>query len=139
MSLYVLDTDILTLLQENHPAVVQQVATHRPDELAITVISVEEQLGGWYTQLRRARTREALAQVYERLARNVQSLARLPILSVTEAAIQRFEQLHALRLNVAGNDLRIAAITLEHGGTLVTRNLADFRRVPGLVIENWAV
>ncbi len=36
-------------------------------------------------------------------------------------------------------DLRIAAITLEHGGVLVTRNVRDFQDIPGLAIENWAL
>jgi tRNA(fMet)-specific endonuclease VapC len=138
MSLYVLDTDILTLLQDAEPAVVQRVAAHPPDELVITVISVEEQLSGWFTQLRRARAPGVLAQVYQRLTRNVQFLSRLAILSFTEEAIHRFGQLQALRLNVAANDLRIAAIALEQGATLVTRNVRDFQRIPGLSFENWA-
>ena len=36
-------------------------------------------------------------------------------------------------------DLRIAAITLENSGVLVTRNLRDFQRIPNLVVEDWAV
>jgi tRNA(fMet)-specific endonuclease VapC len=42
-------------------------------------------------------------------------------------------------LNVLKNDLRIAAVTLEHGGILVSRNLRDFQRVPGLQVEDWTV
>ena len=62
----------------------------------------------------------------------------IPVLSFTEGAIARFEQLKNLKLNVKHMDLRIAAITLEHGGTLVTRNLRDFRDVPSLAIEDWS-
>jgi predicted nucleic acid-binding protein len=43
-----------------------------------------------------------------------------------------------MRLNIRSMDLRIAAIALEHGGTVVTRNLRAFRRVHGLAVENWA-
>ncbi len=34
-------------------------------------------------------------------------------------------------------DLKIAAITLAHDALLLTRNIADFERVPGLRAENW--
>jgi tRNA(fMet)-specific endonuclease VapC len=65
-------------------------------------------------------------------------LSHFRILSLTEAAISRYEQLKALKLGTKKMDLRIAAITLEHGGRLVTRNVRDFRDIPGLVIEDWA-
>ena len=89
MSCYVLDTDTLSLLQDGQSAVVTCVAAHRPDEIAISVISVEEQLSGWYRQLRKAKETKELAKVYDRLTAAVRSLSRLPILSFSEAAIQR--------------------------------------------------
>jgi len=139
MNLYVLDTDILTLLLSGDPVVRQRAAEHDPAELAITVISVEEQLTGWYTALRRAKRRDVLARVYEALAATTRALSGLCILSFPEPAIQRYEQLEGQRLNVGKMDLRIAAITLEHSGIVVTRNVRDFQRIPGLTLENWAV
>jgi hypothetical protein len=44
MSLYILDTDTLSLLQEGQAAVLKRVAACAAEDLAITVISVEEQL-----------------------------------------------------------------------------------------------
>jgi tRNA(fMet)-specific endonuclease VapC len=49
MALFVLDTDILTLLERGNGAVVANVAKHAPEEIAISIVTVEEQLSGWYT------------------------------------------------------------------------------------------
>lgn len=136
MSLYILDTDIMTLYQYGHPRVTQAVLAHRLDELAIAVISVEEELTGWYTKLRQVRKREELASVYQRLSEAVPFLARFQILSFTESAIVRYESLRATHRNVGKNDLRIAAIAQEQDAVIVTRNARDFRRVPGLQIED---
>lgn len=37
------------------------------------------------------------------------------------------------------NDLHVAAHARSAGLTLVTNNLAEFERVPGLLVENWLV
>jgi len=139
MSLYVLDTDILSLYQHGHPEVCRLVSSHSLAEMANPVISIEEQISGWYTLLRRATKRDQIALVYRRLAITIPFLARWPILDFTEPAIVRYEDLLSLKLNIKKMDLRIAAITLENAGTLVTRNRRDFQRVPSLVIEDWSV
>jgi tRNA(fMet)-specific endonuclease VapC len=139
MSLYILDTDSLTLLHAGHPQVRQRYSLIEAADVAITVISVEEQLDGWYIRLRRPhRSRAELASVYSSLSNAVTFLGQFEILSFTEPAIERFEQLRGMRLNVGAYDLRIAAIVLENDGTVVTRNLCDFQRVPNLTVENWA-
>jgi tRNA(fMet)-specific endonuclease VapC len=116
MSLFVLDTDTLVLFQQGHEVVCRRVLSHTIEELAISVITVEEQLSGWYTLLRRAKSVETL-----------------------ERAIGEFQRLKAQKLGVKHMDLRIAAITVEHAGTLVTRNTRDFQRISGLAIEDWSV
>ena len=55
-----------------------------------------------------------------------------------EKAIQRFEQLRKQKIRIGRTDLRIAAVVLEHGVTLVTENLRDFKQVPRLKIVSWA-
>jgi len=62
MSLHVLDTNTLVLFQEGHGEVCRRVLSHPIDELATTAITVEEQLSGWYTLLRRAKDAGQLAQ-----------------------------------------------------------------------------
>ena len=139
MTPYILETDTLTLAQQGHPRVSQQCQARPTSDLAITVISVEEELSGWYTMLRKARRPHDLARAYQRLAVMVPFLAQWKILPFTTAAIARAQYLIGLRLNVRHMDLRIAAIVLEDGGTLVTRNTRDFSRVPGLVLEDWSI
>jgi tRNA(fMet)-specific endonuclease VapC len=139
MSLFVLDTDILTLHEKGHVEVRARIDAQSGDDIAITVITVEKQLSGWYSQVRKAKIPKELAEAYQRLARAVPLLARRPILEFNEPAIDRFKQLKSLKLNVGGMDLCIAAITLEHGGILVSRNLRDFSRVSGLSVEDWSV
>jgi tRNA(fMet)-specific endonuclease VapC len=115
-----------------------KVASHPKTDIAVAVISIEEQLTGWYTYVRRAKKPADLASAYDKLAKNVECLAGLRILPLTLPAIARYEQLKKLKLGVRKPDLRIAAIVLEHDATIVTRNVQDFQRVPGLKIENWA-
>lgn len=135
MSLFVLDTNILTAYERREPAVVARVQPILLTDIAITVITVEEQLGGWYDLIHNVRGRDQLARAYQRLAESVELLAGIRILPFPEPAIARYEQLLALKLNVRKNDLRIAAIALENGAIVVTRNTRDFARVPDP--EDW--
>src|SRR5438876_2320 len=128
MSLYVLDTDTVQLLQDENPTVVARVRAVAVADRAISVVTVEEQLSGWYTQLRQAKRPERLAWAYRRLAANVRFLSKVQIVDFDEAAIQRCEQLKKLRLKVRKMDPRIAATVLERSAILVTRNLRDFRK-----------
>jgi tRNA(fMet)-specific endonuclease VapC len=139
MSFYILDTDCLSLLQRRHPTLVANVSSVPPDEVAVTIISVEEQPPGWYAQIRRARKPPQLARAYQQLTDNVVMLSRLAVLTFTLPAIARFNQLTGLQLNISTMDLRIAAITLENSGPLVTRNARDCQRVPNLTIVDWTV
>jgi tRNA(fMet)-specific endonuclease VapC len=138
MSLFVLDTDILSLWQHGHAAVSQHVAAHSQSELAVAVITVQEQLDGWHARLPRAKRPKQIADLYQRLADTVRFLARVEILPYTEQAIARYDQLRKLKLNVGKMDLRIAAVVLEHGAVLVTRNVRDFQWIPNLTIEDWS-
>jgi tRNA(fMet)-specific endonuclease VapC len=138
MSLYVLDTDTLQLFQDEDANVVARVRAVAPADLATSVVCVEEQLSGWYTQLRQAKRPERLAWAYRRLAVTVRFLSRVQIVDFDEPAIGRYEELKRLKIKVSKMDLRIAATVLDRDGVLVTRNVRDFRQVPGLRIEDWS-
>jgi tRNA(fMet)-specific endonuclease VapC len=135
----VLDTDILSLHQRGHAVVAGHLAAHPRTDIAVTVINVEEQISGWYSLLRSSKRRDQLAIAYQSLADCIPFLSQFAILGFPESAQLRFDHLVALKLGVRKMDLRIAAIALEHGAIVATRNLHDFQRVPGLVVEDWSV
>ena len=57
----------------------------------------------------------------------------------TEVQARIRAHLATLGMTIGPYDLEIASIALHHGLTLVTHNVAEFGRVPGLVIEDWEV
>lgn len=66
---------------------------------------------------------------------------RLRVLPWTEAAADQYARLRA-RLQRAGTlignmDMLIAAHALSEDATLVTNNVREFGRVPGLALEDW--
>lgn len=139
MSLFLLDTDVFSLLQRGHPAVVQNVLNHLNDRLALSVITVEEQLTGWQRALSRARDDARRAEVYRRMALTVESWSGWLILPFCLPAMARHATLMRQKLNVGSNDLEVTAIALEQGAVVVTRNRRDFSRVVGLKLEDWSV
>lgn len=138
MPLYVLDSDILSLLQAGHPKVSERAAKCVAGELAITVITVEEQIRGWFTLVRRAKKPPQIAFAYQQLADRVSDLSRTRILPYTERAISMYQLMKKAKLRIDANDMRIAAITQEHDGIVVTRNVRDFRQIPGVKYEDWS-
>jgi tRNA(fMet)-specific endonuclease VapC len=138
MALYILDTDTLTLLRANHPEVTRRVAAAAPNEVVTSVITVDEVLTGWYNLARGGTKPSAIERAYGQLGAAVVFFTGLQMLNFTTAAIAEYDRLKSLKLNVGKNDLRIAAIALEAGAVVVTRNARDFGRVPGLIIEDWS-
>jgi tRNA(fMet)-specific endonuclease VapC len=138
MSLFVLDTDIVSLDYHGDPNAVRNVDARPAAEVAISVMTVDEQLTGWYTLTRQARRPDEIARAYAHLGEAVVRLGRWRILPYTESAIARVAGLKALHLNVRILDRRIAAIALENGAAVITRNRRDFGRVPGLSVEDWS-
>ena len=108
-------------------------------ETTTTIITVEEELSGWYTMLRKAKTPAVLARAYQRMTDTVEAFAMFQLRSFTEPAITRFETLRKQHPRAGGNDLRIASIALEVQATLVTRNRADFEPIEGLTIVDWSL
>ena len=85
----------------------------------------------------RARTVEAEMSAYSRLFRLLEYFRERSILPLDLNSSLRLQELKALRLRIGTMDLKIAAIALANNALLVSRNLADFARIPGLRVEDW--
>jgi tRNA(fMet)-specific endonuclease VapC len=136
---YLLDTDTFSLYLQKDVKVSLAVFRHLASPMAVSIITVREVWDGWAAAIARAKNVNVLAATYTRLTETVVALSAWTVLSFSVAAIARYENLKQQKLNVGGNDLRIASISLELGATVVTRNRRDFSRIPGVVIEDWSV
>jgi tRNA(fMet)-specific endonuclease VapC len=74
---------------------------------------------------------------YTRFQKSIEAQTQLSILPFDESAARLFENLKRQRLRCGTMDLKIASICLAHDALLLTRNLSDFEKVPGLRVENW--
>ncbi len=137
MAIYLLDTTTITHIQYNHPRVLAALTAHALDTISISSVNMEEMLGGWIRRIPQSRTPrdEAIASVL--LTESVIFLAGFSLVPITDVAINRYETLRRMKLNVGRNDLRLAACALELDAIVATNNIRDFGRVPGLKWVDW--
>jgi tRNA(fMet)-specific endonuclease VapC len=136
---YVLDTDHVTLFQHRHPLIVQRVLRCTPESLAISIVTLEEQLQGRLALLHRAKREEDVVRGYARLGEAIAFFQAVQVVFYTDEAAAMYTSLRSQGLRIGTKDLRIAAIAVALGATVVTRNRRDFERVPGIAIEDWSV
>lgn len=72
------------------------------------------------------------------LAEAIVGLRQFHIWPETENSLLQADRLVKSKLNIGKMDIRIATIALELNATVVTNNVRDFSRVPGLKIEDWS-
>ncbi|WP_129674268.1 type II toxin-antitoxin system VapC family toxin [Candidatus Chloroploca sp. Khr17] len=135
---FLLDTDHVSLDQRGHPIVRARVQAAGSTQVAVSIITVEEQMRGWLAAIRAATTPEARTTAYQRLRMAVEYFASFAVVDYTVQAEALVSDLRKQGIRIGTQDLRIAAIAIVHGITLVTRNTRDFAQVPGLVIEDWS-
>ena len=138
MSVFILDTDHLTLLRQAHSAVVTRAVLVPRDQLATTVITFEEQVSGWYTAVRKARDATKLTRAYEGLLEVARTAQVIRILPFPRAAIDLYLDLMKQHPRLGKMDLAIAALALQNNATLVTHNRQDFEQIAGLILEDWS-
>jgi tRNA(fMet)-specific endonuclease VapC len=136
-----LDTDHLSLLQTREApaalALQARLEAFPPDEVATTVITVEEQLRGWLARIHQVADVQRHVAYYDRLLRLLAFFAAWHVLPFDNQAATTFTRLRQQRVRIGTMDLKIAAIALGQNALLVSGNLRDFQQVPGLHVEDW--
>jgi tRNA(fMet)-specific endonuclease VapC len=128
---YLLDTNIVIYVIKRRPIEVMGVFNDNAGRMAISAITLSELFHG----------AEKSAKVAQNLAIVEEFASLLEVLPYGARASLHYGAIRSA-LEKAGrsigvNDLHIAAHARSEGLTLVTNNLAEFERVPGLLTENW--
>lgn len=137
MPRYIFDTDILEASFNSHPHVLTHLAQHLPNDIFVTIVTFQEQCSGWLAQLTRQQATERYVWAYSGLRRTLDYFAHVNVLDFDLQAASEYTRLRGRYRRLGTNDLRIAAITLVTGATLVTRNLKDFSQIKGIQLEDW--
>ena len=131
---YLLDTDICIYIIKRKPErVLARLLRTSPGEVGISAITLSELQYGVARSGRREQNRIALEAF----------IAPLEVLPYDRVVADRYGKIRA-ELDMAGTpvgalDLLIAAHALTCGLVLVTNNEREFRGVPSLKVENWAI
>jgi tRNA(fMet)-specific endonuclease VapC len=140
---FVMDTDHISVIQHDQgtefATLSRRIAQETFEELALTIVSFHEQVLGCHDYINRSRQPAGIVRGYAMLDRVLQTFSTAPVLPFDQAASELFDQLSGRRLRVGTMDLRIASIAISRGLILLTRNVSDFGKVPGLVTDDWTI
>lgn len=138
----VLDTDHLSILETDSIEAFnlnERLASLAPREVAVTIITYEEQMRGWLSYIAQPKLPMQQLEAYWTMKRFGEQFCQITVVDYEAAAVGRFEQLRQSRVCMETMDLKIAAICLANDATLLTRNLKHFSQVPDLKAEDWSV
>jgi tRNA(fMet)-specific endonuclease VapC len=135
-----LDTDHLSVFVDRRDPRAQALRERleeSDDEIACSIVSVEELLRGWLAVIHRMRDVHRQLSAYDRLAHLFDVLRDWAIVRFDKDAADQFVGLRRQAVRIGSMDLKIASIALVNDALLLTANSRDFSQVPGLRCENW--
>jgi tRNA(fMet)-specific endonuclease VapC len=129
---YLLDTNICIYIRQNRPPeVLARFRKLKPGDAVISLITYGELVYGAEKSQQRPKGLQQLAELIQ----------LLPVVSLPEESAHAYGQFRAaLELQgqmIGNNDLWIAAHAKASNLTLVTNNESEFKRIPGLKVQNW--
>jgi len=135
-----LDTDHLSVLTNTracaYQALLERIEAAEPEGLGVPVVAAEEQCRGWLAEIARQRDADKQVRAYDQLAKLFDFLGDWEIVRFNTVAAAEFKRLRKQLRRMGAYDLKIAAIAVANHALLLSANLSDFERVPGLRVEN---
>jgi tRNA(fMet)-specific endonuclease VapC len=136
----ILDTDHLVEYQKGTSPEARRLK-QRLDEATepygTTIITVEEVMRGWLAAIRRTPDPFGQINAYAKLRQLFRSFATWDVHDWTASSTADFAALKAAKIRLGTMDLKIASIAIANDATLLSRNLHDFQKVPGLRVGDW--
>jgi tRNA(fMet)-specific endonuclease VapC len=131
MLAYMLDTNICIYVMKNHPPELREKFNSLAEQLCISSITLGELHYGAEKSARRAENLTAIENF----------VARLDVLAFVDRAAAHYGQVRA-ELERAGtpcgvHDMQIGGHARSEGLIVVTNNMREFARMPGVRAENW--
>ena len=128
---YLLDTNIVIYVVKRRPIEVLTLFNRHHGRMAISAITLAELIHG----------AEKSTNIEKNIAVVEDFVSRLSVLPYDDKAAWQYGSIRAALEKVGqpigNNDLHIAAHARSLGLTLISNNLGEFKRVPGLLVENW--
>jgi tRNA(fMet)-specific endonuclease VapC len=131
MLTYMLDTNICIYVIKNYPRVLREKFNSLAEQLCISAITLGELYYGAEKSARRVDNLTAIEHF----------VARLDVLPFEAKAAAHYGQVRA-ELEQAGtpcgpHDMQIGGHARSEGLIIVTNNIREFSRMPGIRAENW--
>jgi len=133
---------VLSVVQRGDSPEYQRLAERldtADEEVAVTIVSNEEQMRGWLALIARAKSSLQQVKAYSKFHQLLDDFTSRPVIDFDETCAVKFDLLVHARTRVGTMDLTIAATAISHDALLLSRNLVDFRRVDGLRVEDWTL
>jgi len=129
---HLLDTDACIGVLRQKPGMVEKLSRLAPSDVAVSMVTVYELFCGVEKAVDPAKERG-------KVERFISAISELPLeRAAAQTAARVRAELERQGTVIGPYDLLIAGQALAGNLTLVTGNLAEFRRVPGLKTESWS-
>jgi tRNA(fMet)-specific endonuclease VapC len=128
---YLLDTNIVIYVLKRRPPELLSTFNANASRMAISSITLAELMHGAGKSQQVGKNLSAIEDFCTRLEVLPYGMKAAQHYGAIRAALEKIGQ------PIGVNDLHIAGHARSEGLVLVTNNIAEFERVPGLELENW--